>query len=114
MAGGTRMENGSLNLNGRKGNIGINTYISGNQQLNTIGYNNTQRTSYNNTRDTITQLLQNGNNASKRNGYQTGLSFNWSVTKHDEFTAALSYHQSSNINSGFTNQDQSQFGLSNN
>jgi len=114
LAGGTRLENGSLNLNGRKGNIGINTYISGNQQLNTIGYNNTQRTSYNNTRDTITQLLQNGNNASKRNGYQTGLSFNWSITKHDEFTAAISYHQSSNVNSGLTNQDQSQMGLTNN
>ncbi|MES2279602.1 MAG: outer membrane beta-barrel family protein [Bacteroidota bacterium] len=113
LSAGSRLENGSLNLNARKGNMGINTYISGNEQLNTIGKSSTQRTSYNKNRDTITQLLQDGSSGFKRSGYQTGLGFNWSITKKDELTAAISYNQSSNLNSGLTNQNQGVYGIAN-
>ncbi len=101
---GTRLENGSLNLNARKGNLGINTYISGNEQLNTTGTTTTQRTSTDNTG--LTNLLQTGSTNFKRNGYQTGASVNWAITKKDELTASISYNRSSNFNSGTTNQDQ--------
>src|SRR5579859_7260628 len=33
LTGGSRLQNGSLNLNGRQGNIGINAFFSGNAQL---------------------------------------------------------------------------------
>ncbi|MDB5003107.1 MAG: Ferric enterobactin receptor precursor [Mucilaginibacter sp.] len=103
---GTRLDNASLNLNARSGNVGVNAFFSGNQQLNTLGKSSSQRTAYNNTRDTLTQLLQDGSTAFKRSGYQTGINFNWAITKHDEVTAAISYDQSNNLNNGLTNQNQ--------
>jgi ferric enterobactin receptor len=114
LSAGTRVENGSLNLNARRGNVGINAYLSGNDQLNTNGFTSSQRSSFNSNRDSLIRLLQDGNSNFQRKGYQTGLSFNWSISKHDEITAAASYSQSSNLNSGLTNQNQSLFGATNN
>jgi ferric enterobactin receptor len=114
LSAGSRLENGSLNLNGRRGNMGLNAYISGNEQLNTVGKSSSQRTAYNNTRDTLTSLVQDGSGAFKRNGYQTGLSFNWSITKKDELTVSINYNKFSNVNNGLTNQDQSTRGITNN
>jgi ferric enterobactin receptor len=37
------------------------------------------------------------------------LNLNWSVTKHDEMTAAISYDQSNNLNNGLTNQNQGKY-----
>ena len=34
LTAGTRTENGSFNLNVRKGNFGMNAYVSGNARLN--------------------------------------------------------------------------------
>jgi ferric enterobactin receptor len=70
---GTRLNNGSVNLNARSGNFGVSAFFSGNQQLNTVGKSNTQRTAYNNTRDTVTRLLQDGSSAFKRSGFETGI-----------------------------------------
>jgi ferric enterobactin receptor len=106
---GTRLNNGSVNLNARSGNFGVSAFFSGNQQLNTTGKSSTQRTAYNNTRDTLTQLLQEGSNNFKRSGFETGINLNWSVTKHDEITAAISYDQSNNLNNGLTNQNQGRY-----
>ncbi|QKJ31946.1 TonB-dependent receptor [Mucilaginibacter mali] len=114
LSAGTRLENGSLNLNARRGNAGINAYISGNEQLNTVGKSSSLRTSYNNSRDTLTQFLQDGSSGFKRSGYQTGISFNWSISKKDELTAAVSHNESNNLNNGLTSQDQSTRGLSGN
>ena len=85
---GTRLQNGSLNLCARRGNIGVNTYLSGNRQLNTEGKSSSQGFSNNSAKDTLTRFLQDGSNNFKRNGYQTGINFNWSVSKTDELTAA--------------------------
>jgi outer membrane receptor protein involved in Fe transport len=114
LAAGTRVENGALNLSARSSSFGINAYLSGNEQLNTTALNSSQRDSYNNRRDSITRLLQNGSGNFQRKGYQTGLSLNWTVSKNDEITAAFSFNQSSNLNNGLTNQNQSIFGVSNN
>jgi ferric enterobactin receptor len=110
---GTRLNNASVNLNARSGNFGVSAFFSGNEQLNTIGKSNTQRTAYNNTRDTLNQLLQDGSSGFKRSGFETGLNLNWSITKHDELTAAISYDQSNNLNKGITNQTQGRY-VSNN
>ena len=106
LSAGTRQENGSLNFNVRKNNFGFNAYLSGNAQINTRTLTTNERLSYNNARDTSTRLLQNGNNATKRSGYNTGASVNWSITPKDDLTAAIGFNHFSNRNSGLTDQQQ--------
>ena len=106
LSAGTRLENGSFNLNVRNGNFGVNTFFSGNDQLSSSTINTTDRLSYNNTRDTITHLAQKGSTAFVRNGYQSGINFNWSITPKDELTAGLGYNHFSNHSTGTTSQEQ--------
>lgn len=107
LSGGTRFENGSFNLNARKGNFGVNAFFSGNEQLNTTTLTNANRTSYSNTRDTVTQLNQKGSNAFKRSGYQSGLSLNWDITKKDQLTASFNFNHFGNSSIGSASQNQS-------
>lgn len=111
---GTRFENGSLNLNARKGNISVGAFLSGNAQLNSTAINTTDKQSYNNTRDTVTHLSQFGNSNSGRSGYQSGLNFSWSITPKDELTASVGFNHFGNHNNGLTNADQQQQVLSGN
>ena len=106
LSAGTRLENGSFNLNARKGNFGVNAFFSGNEQLNSTSVNTTNRTSYSNTRDTVTQLYQKGSSAFKRSGYQSGFSLNWSITPKDELTASVNFNHFGNHSITTTNQDQ--------
>jgi len=106
LSAGTRLENGSFNLNIRNGNFGVNTFFSGNDQLSSTTINTTDRLSYNNPRDTITHLLQKGTTAFVRNGYQSGINFNWSITPKDELTAGIGYNHFANHGNGVTNQEQ--------
>ena len=105
LSGGSRFQNGSANLNARKGNFGVNASFSTNDQLTTTTLNKTNRTST----DTSgrTQLLQQGNSPFTRNGYQTNVSLNWSITPKDELTATFNYNHFGNHSTGVTNQYQS-------
>ena len=109
LSAGTRLDNGSLNLNVRKGNFGVNGFFSGNQQVNTTAINTIDKTSYNTTRDTMTHLFQQGNSAFKRSGYRSGLGFNWSITPKDELNASIGFNHFGNSNSGLTNLEQTTF-----
>jgi len=106
LSAGTRLENGSFNLNVRNGNFGVNAFFSGNDQLTSTSINTTDRLSYNNKRDTITHLLQKGDNNFVRNGYQSGLNFNWSITPKDELTAGIGFNHFGNHSNSLTNQEQ--------
>ena len=106
LSGGTRLENGSLNLNARKGNFGIGVFFSGNKQLNTITKNTTDRVTYSSAKDTITNLYLKGESPFTRNSYQTGVNFNWSITPKDELTATMGYDHFENTGTGATNQEQ--------
>ncbi|HEY8930487.1 MAG TPA: TonB-dependent receptor [Mucilaginibacter sp.] len=114
LSAGTRLENGSFNLNARKGNFGVNAFFSGNEQLNSTALNTTKRTSYSATHDTVTGLSQNSQSSFKRSGYQSGISFNWSISPKDELTASFNYNHFGNNGHGTTNQDQSTFSTLNN
>ena len=103
---GTRLENGSLNLNARKGNFGLSAFFSGNAQLYTTTNSITDKQSYNNARDTTIHLAQNGNNRFTRSGYQSGLSFNWSITPKDDFTASVGFNHYGNHSYGLTTADE--------
>ncbi len=114
LSAGTRRENGSFNLNMRKGNFGVNASFSGNEQINTNTVNSLNNLSFNNARDTSTNLLQNGSSAFSRGGYRSGLNLNWSITKKDELTASFGYNHFSNHNSGLTNQEQTAYVIASN
>lgn len=105
LSAGTRLENGSLNLNVRKGNFGVGIFFSGNEQLNTTTKNTSNRISYNTARDTITQLFQKGSNPFTRSSYQSGINFNWNITPKDELTASLGYNHFGNHGTGSTSQE---------
>jgi outer membrane receptor protein involved in Fe transport len=106
LTAGTRLENGSFNLNARKGNFGVNAFFSGNESLSSTTPSSTNRTSYSPTRDTVTQLNEKGSSAFKRSGYRSGIDFNWDITPKDELTAAFNYNHFGNQSSGYTDQNQ--------
>lgn len=108
LSAGTRFENGSLNLNARKGNFGVNASFSGNEQLNTVSLNSANRTSFD-SQNNKTVLNQNGSNPFTRHGYQSAISFNWSITPKDELTAALNYNNFGNHSTGLTNINQASY-----
>ncbi len=114
LSAGTRRENGSLNLNIRKGNFGVNAFFNGGEQINSTTINTTNTLSYNKTGDTSTNLFQKGNSSFTRGGYQSGISFNWDITKKDQLTASFGYNHFENHNYGPTNQQTSVFDIPNN
>ncbi|MEI6347035.1 MAG: TonB-dependent receptor [Bacteroidota bacterium] len=102
ISGGTRLENGALNMNIRKGNFGVNVFFSGNAQLPSQTINNMNRLSQDSI--TSTQLLQNGTSEFERNGYQSGISFDWDISPRDNFTGNFNYDYFGNNNSGNANR----------
>lgn len=106
LSAGTRMENGSFNLNARKGNFGINASFSGNDQINSTSINTTNRSSFNAARDSTTSLYQKGSSAFKRGGYQSGLSLIWDITPKDNLTASINFNHFGNHSISTTNQNQ--------
>ncbi|MFA6247090.1 MAG: TonB-dependent receptor [Mucilaginibacter sp.] len=106
LTGGTRQENGSFNLNARKGNFGVNAFFSGNAQLNTTVLSTNNRNT-SGPGDSTTHLFQNGSAATKRSGYQSGLSFNWDITPKDALTASVGFDHFGNHSNGLTNQQES-------
>jgi ferric enterobactin receptor len=114
LSAGSRLENGSMNLNMRKGNFGINTYFSGNAQLSSTTQNSLNRPSFDSTGKTITDLLQNGQSIFTRNGLETGLGFEWNINKENNFSGGIGYDNFGNNSKGFSNQQQSDYDSLNN
>jgi ferric enterobactin receptor len=96
------LENGSLNLNARKGNFGVNVFFSGNAQLLSTTINNMDRLSQDSI--TSTRLLQNGTSDFSRHGYESGVSFDWDLTPKDNITGNFNYDYFGNNNTGSANR----------
>jgi ferric enterobactin receptor len=111
---GTRREDGSINLNVRKGNFGVNAFFNGREQINSTTINTTNRLSYNGARDTSTNLYQKGEGNFTRGGFQSGLSLNWDITKKDQLTLSGGYNHFFNHSYGLTNQEQTTYDIPNN
>jgi len=109
LTAGTRLENGSFNLNAKKGKIGFNAFFGGNENLTSATPSSSTRTSYSNTRDTVTNLNQSGSSNFKRSGYRSGLSFNWDITPKDQLIASANFNHFGNRSNGYTNQYQSTY-----
>jgi len=109
LSAGTRRENGSLNLNVRKGNFGANAFFNGGEQINSTTINTINNVSADPTTGNTTDLLQKGNSSFTRGGYQSGISFNWDITKKDQLTASFGYNHFENHSYGPTNQNTNIF-----
>jgi ferric enterobactin receptor len=111
LSAGTRLENGAFNFNARKGNIGLNAFFSGNEQMRSITLTSFSRRSFNSTKDSVDNLYQNGDAPFTRNGYQSGLSMNWLVAPKDEITATLGAdHGGKNTTGLIAREEQSVLG----
>lgn len=106
LSAGTRLENASLNLNARKGNLGFNAFFSGNDQGNSTTRTSVNRTSYSTTGDTVGKLYQKGTNPFVRHGYQSGFSLDWRISPKDELTGTLGYDAAGNHSTGLIAQDE--------
>jgi len=102
LSAGTRLENGSFNLNYRHSNFGMNAFINGNAQLSSTTNNQLNRVSTDTALKTTTNLMQHGSSDFIRNGYHTGLGFDWSMTKNDVFMGSFGYHHFINSDKGPT------------
>lgn len=91
LTGGSRLQNGSLNLNARKDNFGINAFFSGNAQLNSTTKNSSDRLSDDTAADTKNRLLQQGSSVFNRHGYESGLGFDWNINHRNNLSGSLGY-----------------------
>ncbi|MDB5202854.1 MAG: TonB-dependent receptor [Ferruginibacter sp.] len=104
LTAGSRSENGSVNLNARRGNIGVGAFFSGNARLKAKTPNTSTRLSTDNNSGINTQLQQEGFNQFTRHGYQTGINFDWTVQKLNNFSGAMSYNDFGNNGTGQLSQ----------
>lgn len=104
LTGGTRLENGALNLTAHKGKLGANAFFSGNAQLLSSTINSMNRSSSDPITLQNTSLLQNGSSDFSRNGYQSGAGFDYEITDKDNISGALNYNYFSNNTAGSLNR----------
>lgn len=105
LTAGSLQENGSMNLNVRKGNFGMNAFVSGNERLiSSVPFVSDRYTKDINNNQTV--LNQEGYGRFKRSGYQTGLGFDWTVKKKNDISGSISYNHFGSNGSGNTMQDQ--------
>lgn len=89
LSAGTRLENGSFNLNARKNNLGLNAFFNGRAQLNSTTLTLNDRQSFNPSMDSIVGLIQQGSTAFRRSGYEGGLTAQWDVSPKDKLEASF-------------------------
>ncbi|HZK64973.1 MAG TPA: TonB-dependent receptor [Puia sp.] len=107
VSAGSRVENGSFNLDARQGNFGINAFISGNARLPSTTGSQSTRLSADTTAKTMVSLEQDGSSRFQRQGMETGIGFDWTYHKKNNFSGSLGYDVFSNTSQGSLNQIQS-------
>ena len=106
LTAGTRMENGSLNMNIRNGNLGINAFISGNGRLPSNTPVSLDRTSLDTFAKTTEYLRQDGSNTFTRHGIESGVGFDWTYKQKNNFSGSIGFDEFGNNAHGFSNQLQ--------
>ena len=104
LTAGTRMENGSFNLTARRGNLGLNAFVSGNERLTSTTPSTSERLSEDTASKTNSLFRQAGDYRFKRHGYQTGIGFDWVFRKKNSFTGSFNYNNFGNNGVGLVNQ----------
>lgn len=106
LTAGTRMENGSFNFNARKGNFGLNAFVSGNVRLKAATPSSSTRLSIDTIAKTNIALQQDGSYDFKRHGMETGIGFDWTLKKKNNFSGSLNYDNFGNSGDGIITQSQ--------
>jgi ferric enterobactin receptor len=101
---GARLENGSFNLNARKGNFGASAYFTGNAQLSSTTLNSADRIAYDSLGNINGVLLQNGQSRFQRNGFESGIGVEWNINKKSDLTGGFGYDNFGNATNGYLNQ----------
>jgi ferric enterobactin receptor len=107
---GSRLENGSFNLNVRHGDFGLNAFFSGNAQLPSTTLNSSTRNSYDSTGNLTTTLQQDGSSRFHRGGYESGLGFDWNMDPKNNLSGNIGYDNFGNNNQGNVQQQQFVYG----
>jgi len=103
---GTRVENGSFNFNARNKNFGINAFVSGNTRLAVTTKTTSSRVS-NDTSTATKQLLNNdGSGRFARHGIESGIGFDWTFKKKNNFTGSFNYNSFGSNGTGNVHQNQ--------
>lgn len=103
---GSRQQNGSLNLNARKGKFGLHGFFNGNGQLKSTTLTTLHRTTIDTFSKTNSLLTQRGSNDFTREGYEGGIGFDWDLTKKDNFSGNIGYDHYGNPSHGYSDQQQ--------
>ncbi len=106
LTAGTRNENGSFNFNARKGDIGFNAFMSGNTRLTATVPSSLERLSADTAGQKNISLQQDANYRFKRHGMQSGIGFDWTFRKKNNFTGSFRYGNFGNTSVGNLNQLQ--------
>ena len=102
LTGGTRVENGSFNINVRNNNFGMNTFVSGNQRLRSYNPFSSDRFTKNGSGQD--HLHQSGVNNFERHGVQAGMGFDWAVKKFNSITGNISFNHFGNSAHAYTDE----------
>jgi outer membrane receptor protein involved in Fe transport len=114
LTAGSRLENGSLNLNVRHKNFGINAFFSGNAALKSKTPFSQDRSGTDTIAKTITRMTQSSTTDFVRNGFRSGIGLDWNISKTDIITGSLGYNQFGNSVQGIIDQEQSVMDYSSN
>jgi ferric enterobactin receptor len=105
LSGGTRLENGSFNLNAHHKHFSANAFLSGNGQIPSTAHNTMIRSSYDSSSKQSVLLNQQAQAVFQREGMQTGLGFDWDVTPKDNFSGNFGFNFYGNHYSGTNNRN---------
>src|SRR6185437_11806910 len=105
LSGGTRLENGSANINARKGAFTLNASLSGNAMLPSTTPNSLNRVSADSLGNKL-NLIQNGQGTTQRTGYRAQIGGEWNITKKDDIIVSISENEFGYKTNGTTNQQE--------
>ena len=104
LTAGTLLQNGSFNLDAKKGNWAINAFVNGNARLSRTTPSTSLRTSTDTATEATALLQQDGANTFTRHGYQSGVGFDWTITEKNDLSGGLNYQNFGNRAHGYVNQ----------
>jgi len=106
LTAGTRYESGSFNFNARKGKFGMNAFINGNARVRSTTVSSSDRTTVDTAGQQNIYLKQVGPTDFIRNGFESGLNFDWDPGPRDGFTGSLNLDHFTHTSQGSTSQEQ--------
>ncbi|HMH22488.1 MAG TPA: TonB-dependent receptor [Puia sp.] len=104
VTGGTRQENGSVNVTYKKNNVTVSGYFSGTDQLKVSTMTDNSRNSMDTASGSKYFLGQQGRSDFLRYGYRTGLSLDWDLTPKDNIAVTLGFNEFGNSTDGLFTQ----------